>query len=323
MKSTRKKVVPLKRDFFQISSREELAEIEVGRVVKIPLSFIEANPNNPRKFFPDEIVEEKMKSMRRKGDVEDPIKVTIRKGEEGYFAFLIDGEVRFRAGGRLYLTAISSLIKPPMSDKEIYLSSAKANLGRDPFSPIEEAFIVVNLQKEFGWSQARIADELGKSQGYISNVLKYLNLHKDIMALLVCQKIDKGIALQLASYDKDDQRDLLEFLKKIIQRRGGKPIHPNEASLILKKEAEKKGLIIPKRKKRGRKHFSYSELTIRKTMRIAGNFLQTLQAFSDLDLQNILISNENGGAHILDILHDFRDLQKILQGQIDRLEKAE
>ena len=70
--------------------------------------------------------------------------------------------------------------------------SAKANAGRSQLTPIEEAHIIVKLEREYGMTNKQIADELSKSVTTISHTRKYLTPTQRFAGSIAEKRDNKG-----------------------------------------------------------------------------------------------------------------------------------
>lgn len=298
----------------------EMPEVGLGDVCKLPLSFIFPNPNQPRQFIDPRALAPMVVILGKNRDVEYPIMVTPRKVNGHKVAMIVDGQRRYEAAKLAGLSQISCHVRKPMDDLELFMVSAQANLCREDMSPIEEAHIVLRLKRDKGWNQVQIAEFLGKTQGYVSNLLKYLGLHSEIQSLLVCSKIDKGVALQLATYSQEKQLELLGVIEKEVERRG-KPVHPNDVAILLRAYAEEKEIPVNKstdRQKR-RKHLSASAMLMAKTNRNADVLKESLVSLSSVDIRGV----KDSKIHPLDLLDNLRQLRQRLDEIIEKLEDEE
>lgn len=294
-----------------------IKEAEIGSIVKVPLTLIKPNPDQPRKFFDQLSIESLGQSCAKKDDVEQPILVV--KCDDEKSVMIVDGERRWRAAKHAGIESVSCFIKPPMSSIDIFVTSAITNFGRENMSPIEEAFALKRIMDEKKMNQSELSALVGKHPAQISNILKYLKLDREIQAMVVTKKFDKGAALQLASYKKDDQVSLLKALKQEIAQRGGNKIHPNEASRFLRGEAEKRGLGHAPRG-RGRELKSHADLTTRNISNNIKSMQKSLNEFEKLSVEAI---KDLSGGHFLDIMQDLKGLCQKIENQIARLEKMD
>lgn len=281
-------------DVVVIIKRKQIAEAVPGRVYRVVLGLVVPNSEQPRKIFDQESLKETADSLR--DDVEEPIRVVVRSGQSGLFFMIVDGERRWRSAKMAGLETISCLVRQSMSDNLIYLSSAKANIGRESFNPIDEAGVVVELKKRFGWDQAQIAKELGKSQGHISNVIKYLKLCDSLQKRLIKDEMDKAVALNLASFPPEKQEALHE---RYVEEVGDKKLNPRDIPRRMKGIARKME-IIPRPSKKGKKHATHPDLVISNLIRAISGFRGAMKEVGELSDEDIM---NQRACHIIDLIN--------------------
>ena len=230
---------------------------EVGTTIRIPIGLIRPNPKQPRKFFDKAELEATALSYKHRKDVEQPIPVTLR--DNNRHALIVDGGSRYLAAKIAKLEGLSCYIKPPMTDDEVYLSSAVANIRRKSFSVVEIALALDELMERFGLNQTEAGEKLGMTPFQVSYHLKFLNLTEDIHLRLMRGEIGNGIALQLSAFNQDDQKKMLNLIKEAVKKNAGKPIHPNKVARILRLGGKNLG-IAPRRATRGRVHTTHAKL---------------------------------------------------------------
>lgn len=239
-----------------------------GSTVRIPVDMIRPFKRNPRKNFRKQPLDDLTHSFGKKPgsttdnrDVEQAIHVTLEEG--GVYAKIVNGERRWRGSAAAKLTHLSCYIRAPMTEGERLLSAFRQNLFQDPMNPMEEANGYKDLMEEFGWGIEELAKNIGKKVDAIKRVMKYLDLNPKLQEDLLYGRIEKGVALVIAGYkDWTHQDHLLGKLATVIADRDGRPIHPNEAIRICRKEAELRGFPQPN-SKRGRKYSSHAQLSAR------------------------------------------------------------
>lgn len=146
--------------------------METGRVVFLPARAIRPNPEQPRKIFKEEALEELAKSICRHGILQP---LSVRRGESGYE--LIAGERRLRAAKLAGLAEIPCIVMT-MDDKESGMAALVENLQRQELDFIEEAKGICRMMDVWNMSQEQAAKALGKSQSALSNKLRLLR-HSD------------------------------------------------------------------------------------------------------------------------------------------------
>ncbi len=145
-------------------------EQEKMKVVSLPLYLIAPNPNQPRRYFEPEAMEELKKSILEYGLIQ-PITVRRRGGEYE----LIAGERRFRASQMAGLEEIPAIVIEADSDKSAILALLE-NLQREDLSFFEVAESYKSLIHKQGMTQNELALKVGKSQSSVANKMRLLRL---------------------------------------------------------------------------------------------------------------------------------------------------
>lgn len=140
------------------------------KIVSLPLYMIAPNPNQPRKYFDPEAMEELKNSILEYGLIQ-PITVRRRSGEYE----LVAGERRFRAAQMAGLEEIPAVIIEADNDKSAILALLE-NLQREDLSFFEIAESYKNLIREQGMTQTELALKVGKSQASVANKMRLLRL---------------------------------------------------------------------------------------------------------------------------------------------------
>ncbi|MEJ7343815.1 ParB/RepB/Spo0J family partition protein [Staphylococcus haemolyticus] len=153
---------------------ERLAISQNEKIQKIDLSKIKANPYQPRKTFDDDRLSDLATSIQTHGVLQP---IVLRQTVQGYY--IVVGERRFRASQLAGLTEIPAIIKE-LSDSDMMELAIIENLQREDLNAIEEAESYQRLMNDLGLTQQKVAERLGKSRPYIANMLRLLNLPKDI-----------------------------------------------------------------------------------------------------------------------------------------------
>ncbi len=172
----------------------------------IPLSDISLDPNQPRKKADKEKLDELAASVKSKGIIEP---ITVRFVEGNYM--IITGERRYKAAQLAGLSEIPCVIKE-VSDEEVLTLQLIENLQREDLSPIDEAAALKKLTGA-GLNQTDIAKLIGKSQPYISQALKILELPQAILEEAKEIEVSKEHMLQLSKAKEPEQLQLWEGIK--------------------------------------------------------------------------------------------------------------
>ena len=152
--------------------------MESGRVVFLHPRNIRPNPDQPRKLFRPEALEELADSIRQHGILQP---LSVRRGVVGYE--LIAGERRLRAAQMAGLTEIPCIVMN-MDAQESSLAAMIENLQRQDLDFVEEANGIARLMELCNMSQEQAAKYLGKSQSAIANKLRILRHSPQVLEAL-------------------------------------------------------------------------------------------------------------------------------------------
>ena len=176
-------------------------------VVELDLDMIEPNRKQPRKYFDETALEELAASLKAYGMIQ-PI-VVIQSSE--YYE-IIAGERRWRAAKIAGLAKVPVIVKK-WEESEAFEAALVENLQREDLNPMEEAESYQRLQEEFGLSQEKIAEKVGKSRSAITNSLRLLQLDPRVRNFVVENKLTSGHARTLLPIsDGDAQFELAEHV---------------------------------------------------------------------------------------------------------------
>ncbi|MGT2930415.1 ParB/RepB/Spo0J family partition protein [Streptococcus dentasini] len=175
----------------------------------IRLSDISPNPFQPRLHFNQEELEELAQSIKENGLIQP---IIVRKSPVfGYE--LIAGERRFRACQLAGLEMMPAIVKE-LSDQDSRIQAIIENLQRSDLNPIEEAKAYQNLLATNQMTHEDIANYMGKSRPYITNVLRLLNLSDKAKSALEEGHISSGHARLLLGLSQADQEAWLVTIQK-------------------------------------------------------------------------------------------------------------
>ncbi len=182
--------------------QESSAAEQSDNVVRIALSDIDPNYEQPRKKFDEAALKELADSIKVHGVIQ-PIVVT----PIGKRFMIIAGERRFRASKMALQTDIPAIIRhyTPQQIKEISLIE---NLQREDLSPIEAARAIKTLMTEFNMTQEVAADRIGKSRSAVANTLRLLTLNDDVISLIEQGRLSAGHARTLVVVPSEQQYKL-------------------------------------------------------------------------------------------------------------------
>ena len=208
---------------------------------KLAIKDIRTNPFQPRKVFDQEKLEELAHSIKENGLIQP---IVVRKSPIIGFE-LLAGERRYRASKIAGLEVIPAIIKE-LTDQEMMQQAIIENLQREDLNPIEEALSYQKLV-ENGYKHDQIAQFMGKSRPYISNMLRLLQLTPAVQEAVIQNDLSSAHARVLVPLDEKDQN---YWLKKIKQEHLNVRILENKISSKrkLKKQPEKESFLIEEEK---------------------------------------------------------------------------
>ncbi len=159
-----------------------------------PIESLKPNPDQPRKIFDREDLEELAASIRDKG-VLQPILVRSHPKEDGVWQ-IIAGERRWRAAQLARLTEAPIIIKE-MDDVAVFEVAIIENVQRADLNPLEEADAYRMLMDRFGRTQDAVAGVVGKSRSHVANTLRLLQLPEEVLWFVRHGKMSAGHARAL------------------------------------------------------------------------------------------------------------------------------
>jgi ParB family transcriptional regulator, chromosome partitioning protein len=169
------------------ASGQGIANIAVGE--------IHPNPDQPRRHFAEEALDELGASIKRHGIIQ-PIVV---RPHNGSFQ-IVAGERRWRAAQRAQIHEIPAIIRS-FDDAETLEIALIENIQRQDLNPIEEAETYRRLCDEFGHSATALADLVHKSRSHVANMIRLLDLPPTIRDLVIEGKLSMGHARALLGSD--------------------------------------------------------------------------------------------------------------------------
>jgi ParB family chromosome partitioning protein len=169
----------------------------------VPVAFLRPNKFQPRKTFVQEELQDLANSIREKG-VLQPILVRPIAGEVNAFE-IVAGERRWRASQMAKLHDVPVVVRE-MSDGESLELAIIENVQRADLNAIEEAAAYHELMDRFGYTQDRVAQEVGKSRPHVANTLRLLKLPEGVKVLLREGKLTAGHARTLVGLPDAEAR---------------------------------------------------------------------------------------------------------------------
>jgi ParB family chromosome partitioning protein len=213
-----------------IPSEPEKAAEEVGKgpgdeaiaqtpsplgLVEVPVEFIQPNPHQPRFSMDDESLAELAASISEHGLIQPLIVTRPEPSSEGTRYQLIAGERRWKAAQQAGLERVAVIIKEAAPQEMLELALVE-NVQRADLNPLEEAQAYRQLIDDFGLTQERVAERVGKSRVAVANTLRLLGASTMVKQALLQGTIREGHARALLMLEKPEAQEaaLASILKQ-------------------------------------------------------------------------------------------------------------
>lgn len=161
---------------------------------EINLSSITTNPDQPRREFDEESLNELAASIKQIGVIQP---ITLRKVDDDAYQ-IIAGERRYRASLMAGLETIPAYIKT-VDDDEVMEMALVENIQREDLNSIEIALAYQNLIESLSLTQEQLSERVGKKRATIANYLRLLKLPAEVQMGIKNRKIDMGHARALVT----------------------------------------------------------------------------------------------------------------------------
>ena len=175
-------------------------EEQIKSEIMVPILKVEPNPNQPRRQFDDDSLQELADSVKQYGILQPLI---VKKHDKFYE--IIAGERRWRAAKLAGLKEVPVLIRD-YAENEIVEIALIENIQREDLNPIEEALAYKRLMEEFSLKQDQVAAKVSKSRAAITNSLRLFKLDQRVQNLLSEEMITTGHARALLAIEDPDQQ---------------------------------------------------------------------------------------------------------------------
>ena len=163
-----------------------ISEIELNKII--------ANPDQPRRTFDEEALQELADSIREHGVISP---ITLRDNGDGSY-MIIAGERRFRASKLAGLERIPAYIRTA-KDEQVMEWALIENIQREDLDAIEIALAYQRLMDDYNLTQERMSERVGKKRATVANYLRLLKLPAEIQVGIKEKKIDMGHARAILS----------------------------------------------------------------------------------------------------------------------------
>ncbi len=173
------------------------------------VSEIEPKPDQPRKYFDEEALQQLADSIGKHGLLQP---IIVRESAGGFYQ-IIAGERRWRASKIAGLLEVPVIIMEADALKAAEIAIIE-NIQREDLNPYEEASAYRSLMTQYDLTQEQVAEKVGKSRSAVANTMRLLDLPDEVLEMLKTGDISSGHARALlALKDKDA---IVDIAKKIL-----------------------------------------------------------------------------------------------------------
>jgi ParB family chromosome partitioning protein len=176
----------------------------------VPIENVRPNPDQPRRSFTQEALQELSDSIAEKGIIQ-PLIVRPDPRHEGAYQ-IVAGERRWRAAQMAQLHEVPVLVRD-FDDTEVLEVAIIENIQRADLNPVEEAMGYRQLMDRFNHTQDRLAAAMGKSRSHIANLLRLLSLPEEVQGYLRDGQLSAGHARALVGRD-----DAVALAREVIRK---------------------------------------------------------------------------------------------------------
>ena len=169
-----------------------IEETPKEEIMQVKLSELRSNPYQPRKVFDENALNELANSIKEHGVFQQ---IIIKRSIKGYE--IVAGERRAKASKLAGHETIPAIVRD-FNDQEMMEIALLENLQREDLNPIEEAMAYQNLMNSRGLNHEQLAERIGKSRSYVTNMVGLMNLPDSVKELVIAKKISATHARTLS-----------------------------------------------------------------------------------------------------------------------------
>jgi len=189
----------------QIGSGTEQASVQ--GLKELPVEFLQRGQYQPRKDMNPAALDELADSIRRQGIMQP---IMVRPLAKDRYE-IVAGERRWRAAQLAGLEAVPVIVKT-ISDEDAIALALIENIQREDLNAMEEALALTRLQEEFGYTQAEVAEAVGKPRSTVANLMRLTALQPEVALLLERGDIDMGHGRALLGLEAVDQLEVAKIV---------------------------------------------------------------------------------------------------------------
>ncbi|KGJ05728.1 chromosome segregation DNA-binding protein [Paracoccus halophilus] len=194
----------------------------------LPVEQLTPNPDQPRRSFAQDALQELADSLRNRGMLQ-PLIVRPHPEDKGLYQ-IVAGERRWRAAQIAQMHEVPVIVRD-LSDTEVLEVAIVENIQRADLNAIEEAVSYRQLMDRFGHTQEKVAEALNKSRSHIANLLRLLNLPEQVQIWLKEGKLSTGHARALITVP-----NAVELARRVIE----KNLSVREVEELVRRQSEPK-----------------------------------------------------------------------------------
>ena len=185
---------------------EDLEKEDYEKIHEIDIDLISPNPNQPRKLFEQDKLDELTESIKKYGVIQP---IILRKDGELYT--IIAGERRWRACKNANIKTIPSIVRD-IENKNASEIALIENIQREDLNPIDEANAYQFIMDRYGITQEQVSNIVGKSRVYVTNIMRLNNLDEYVKDKIIKNLITAGHGRAILSLDKEKQKSLTDII---------------------------------------------------------------------------------------------------------------
>jgi ParB family chromosome partitioning protein len=187
---------------------EELEKEDIKRIEEIDTNLICPNPNQPRKVFEQDKLEELTESIKKYGVIQP---IIVRKDNDIYT--IIAGERRWRACKNANIKSMPCIVRD-IENKNASEIALIENIQREDLNPIDEANAYDFIMDRYGITQEDVSNIVGKSRVYVTNIMRLSNLDSYVKEKIVNNEISAGHGRAILSLSPEKQIAMTNLIIK-------------------------------------------------------------------------------------------------------------
>lgn len=187
---------------------DELEKEDSRRIEEIDTNLICPNPNQPRRTFEQDKLDELTESIKKHGVIQP---IIVRKDTDFYT--IIAGERRWRACKNANIKSIPCIVRD-IENKNASEIALIENIQREDLNPIDEANAYEFIMERYGITQEEVSNIVGKSRVYVTNIMRLSNLEEYVKNKIITNEISAGHGRAMLSLPPDKQINVTDKIIK-------------------------------------------------------------------------------------------------------------